>query len=283
VGRTPDPDDLACPICRSSKTIKEENRLNIYECNSCSHVFTAIQKEKQEKYNEEYFLEIHKNWFNNPDYEMFGFIYIKSLKLLGNKQIQLLDVGCGKGNFLKYIRAKNSAARLFGIDLISNQYPGIRFIRGDFLEKKIKSKFNVICSLAVIEHIDNPYLFVRKLNDSLKPGGFLFIMTINNNSLLYRISRLLNKARIHTAHDRLYSYHHVHHYTNQSLKTLMEMNGFDVLLQKNYNRPMRAVDVPGNNFLIEKIYKFLVWTIFLLSDVFGYGMDQIIVCKKSNS
>lgn len=108
-------------------------------------------------------------------------------------------------------------------------------------------------------------------------------MTINNNSLLYKISRLLNKAGIHTAHDRLYSYHHTHHYTNQSLKTLMEMNGFDVLLQKNYNRPMRAVDVPGNNFLIEKIYKSLVWMIFLLSDVFGYGMDQVIVCKKSSS
>ena len=63
----------------------------------------------------------------------------------------------------------------------------------------------------------------------------------------------------------------------------MEMNGFDVLLQKNHNRPMKAVDIPENNFLIEKIYKSLIWMIFLLSHIFGCGMDQTIVCKKSQS
>jgi SAM-dependent methyltransferase len=228
-------------------------------------------------------METHKNWFDNQDYELFSFIYTKSLKLLRDKQIQLLDVGCGKGDFLKYIRAKNPAARLFGIDLISNQYPGIHFIKGNFLEKKIKIKFNIISSFAVIEHVDNPHLFVRKLKDLLEPEGFLFIMTINSNSLMYSISRLLNKAGIHTAYDRLYSLHHIQHYTNKSLKTLMERDGLDVLLQKNHNRPMKAVDVPGNNFLIEKIYKFLVWTIFLLSNLFRCGMDQTIVCKKSSS
>lgn len=270
-----------CPICRSSKTIKEENRLNIYKCNSCSHVFTAIQKEKQEKYNEAYFLETHKGWFNNQDYKLFDFIYTKSLKLLKGKQIKLLDVGCGKGDFLKYVREKNPAAKLFGIDLISNKYPRIHFIKGDFLEKKIKSKFNIITNIAVIEHVDNPHLFVRKLNNLLEPGGFLFIMTINNNSLMYLISRFLNKLGIHMAYNRVYSHHHLQHYTNQSIKKLMEMNGFKVSLQKNHNRPMKAVDVPGNNFLIQKIYKSLVWTIFLLSGVFGSGIDQIIVCKKS--
>ena len=85
------------------------------------------------------------------------------------------------------------------------------------------------------------------------------------------------------AYNRVYSHHHLQHYTNHSLKKLMEMNGFKVLLQKNHNRSMKAVDVLGNNFLIQKIYKSLVWTIFLLSGVFGSGIDQTIVCKKSSS
>jgi len=272
----------SCPICRSSKTTEEESHLNIYKCNSCSHVFTDIPKEKQEIYDEDYFLDTHKNWFNNQNYEMFDFIYAKSLKLLRGKQIKLLDVGCGKGDFLVNIRKKNPAAKLFGIDLVSNYYPGIHFMKGDFLEKKIISKFNIINNIAVIEHVDNPHLFVRKLSKILEPGGFLFILTINNNSLMYQIARLLKNVGIYTAFDRVYSHHHLQHFTNQSLKKLMEMNGFDVLLQKNYSRPLRAVDVPESNFLIKKIYKFLVWTIFLLSIVIERGIDQIIVCRKNN-
>lgn len=274
---------VECPICRnSSKTILKESRLSLYRCNSCLHTFTVIPKEK-EKYNDDYFLKTHKNWFNNPNYRLFDFIYKKLLKLLSNEQIQLLDVGCGKGDFLKYIAAKNSTAKLFGIDLIYNQHPRIHFIKGDFLKEKIETKFNVICNLAVIEHVDNPHLFVQKLNNLLQFGRFLFITTINSNSLIYRIAGLLNKVGIHTAHDRLYSFHHLQHYTNQSLKTLMQMDGFDVLLQKNHNYPMEAVDVPESNFLIEKMYKLLVWLIFLLSVPFKWGMLQTIVCRKRNS
>lgn len=275
---------VQCPICHdSSKTILRESRLSLYKCNSCLHTFTVIPKEKQEKYDDDYFLKVHKNWFNNPNYRLFNFIYKELLKLLGNEQIQLLDVGCGKGDFLKYIAARNSTAKLSGIDLTYNQHPRIHFIRGDFLEEKIEIKFNAICNLAVIEHVDNPHLFVQKLNSLLQPGGFLFISTINSNSLIYRIARLLKKVGIRVAHDRLYSVHHLQHYTNQSLKKLMEMNGFDLLLQKNHNYPIKALDVPESNFLIEKFYKFVVWLVFLLSSALGCGTLQTIACRKRNS
>ncbi len=247
----------------------------------------CIYKERQEKYNDDYYLKAHKNWFNYPNYRLFNFIYKKLLKLLGNEQIQLLDVGCGKGDFLNYIAAKNSTAELFGIDLTHNQHPRIHFIRGDFLqekiEEKIETKFNVICNLAVIEHIDNPHLFVQKLNSLLQPGGFLFISTINSNSLIYRIARMLKKVGIRVAHDRLYSHHHLQHYTNRSLKRLMEMNGFDLLLQKNHNYPIKALDVPKSNFLVEKFYKLVVWFIFLVSSALGCGTLQTIICRKRNA
>lgn len=277
-----------CPICHdSSRTILIESRLNLYRCNSCLHTFTIIPKDKQEKYDNDYFLKTHKNWMSNPNYRLFDFIYEESIKLLGNEQIRLLDVGCGRGDFLKYIAAKNPTAKLFGIDLVYNQHPGIHFIKGNFLEEKleekIETKFNIICSLAVIEHVDNPQLFVQKISYLLQFSGFLFITTVNSDSLFYRIARLLNKVGIHTAFDRLYSFHHLQHYTDQSLRKLMEMNGFDILLKKNHDSPIKAVDVPKSNFLIEKMYRLLVWLIFLLSAAFGVGILQTIVCRKSNS
>lgn len=275
-----------CPICLSgNKTILMENRLNIYRCDSCRHTFTDVSKEKQEKYNNDYFLKMHSAWFNNPNYRIFDFIYKELLRLSGKEQLRLFDIGCGKGDFLKYISAKDSTAKLFGIDLVYNQHPGIHFIKGSFYDleaKKFETKFNVICSLVVIEHIDNPHLFMQKVNSLLEFNGLLCIMTMNNNSLMYRIARLLNKVGIHTPHDRLYSLHHLQHFTNQSLKKLVEMNGFDILLRKNHNYSMESVDVPESSFLIEKMYKSLVWLIFLLSSAFGCGTLQTIVCKKKS-
>ncbi|MFH1540238.1 MAG: class I SAM-dependent methyltransferase [Elusimicrobiota bacterium] len=278
---------IQCPICRdNSKTILMESRLNIYRCNSCLHTFTDIPKERQEKYDDDYFLKTHKAWFNNPNYELFKFIHKKLLKLLVKEDACLLDIGCGKGDFLKYILEKNSRAKLFGIDLVFNQHPGIHFIKGSFYDLK-KEDFgtgiNVICGLAVIEHVDDPHLFVQKLNSLLELGGLLFIMTVNNNSLIYRIARFLNRVGMHAAYDRLYSFHHLQHFTNQSLNTLLRMNGFEILLHKNHNYPMKAVDVPESNFLIEKVYKLFVWLIFLLSSVFGCGIYQTIICRKRNS
>ena len=271
---------IQCPICNNNRTILTESRLNLYRCNSCFHAFTLISKEKQETYSEDYFLKKHKNWFSNPDRRLFDFIYAKLLKFLEKRQIRLLDVGCGKGTFLRYVAKKNPAAKLFGIDLVDNQCPGIHFIKGDFLEEKIEGKFNVICSLVTIEHVNAPHLFVKTINDLLEAGGLVFIMTINSNGLIYRLARLLNKVGIHIVYDRLYSSHHLNHYTNQSLRKLMQLNGFDVLLQKNHNYSMRAVDVPEGNFLIEKICKFSVWLVFLISSIFKCEYLQTIVCRK---
>jgi len=271
---------IQCPICHKTKTNLQENRLNLYRCNNCSHTFTIIPKEKQEHYGDDYFLKTHKNWFENPNYPLFEFIYSELSKLVSNKKIKILDVGCGKGDFLKYIATKNSTYKLFGIDLIDNQHPSIYFIKGDFLEEKFETKFDVIFSFMVVEHIDKPHLFIQKINNSLQPGGFVFISTINNDSFMHRIARMLNKVGIHTAHDRLYSHHHIQHYTNKSLRTLMVMNGFDILWEKKHNYPIKAVDVPESNFLIEKMNKFLVWLIFLASEPFGYGMLQTILCRR---
>lgn len=258
----------------------QESRLSLYRCDFCLHTFAAIAKDQQQEYNSDYFLKTHKNWFNNPDYRLFDRIHAQLLKLFGNDRFRLLDVGCGKGDFLRYIAAKSPKAELFGIDLAYNWHPRIHFIQADFLEEMIETKFDVIYSLAVIEHVDNPTLFVQRLKACLRPGAVLFISTVNNNSLLYRIARLLNKVGIHTAHDRLYSSHHLQHYTNRSLRKLMEMNGFELLSQKNHNYPMKAVDVPESNILIEKAYKLLVWLIFSLSVPFRCGHLQTIVCKE---
>jgi hypothetical protein len=91
---------------------------------------------------------------------------------------------------------------------------------------------------------------------------------------------VLDKAKMPKSFNRLYSFHHLQHYTNQSLKKLIELNGLTVVLLKNYNPPLQSVDIPETNFFFEKMYRFFVWLIFLLSGILKSGMRQLIVCRK---
>jgi len=274
---------VTCPVCQNSKVVVlTDSRIGLYKCNNCSHCFTEVPYEKKEQYDNDYFLETHKNWFNNPDYRFYNFVYVTILELVSKKCFRLIDVGCGKGDFLKYLRKINPGIELYGIDLIDNQHTGINFIKGDILDNLIEDKFDVIFSLAVIEHIDKPNLFIEKIKELLSSQGVAFLVTINSNSLLYRIARFLDKIGVHSAYNRLYSCHHLNHYTNRSLKTFMELNGFEVIKQRNHNYHLSAVDIPEGCFIKKRMHLFAVGIIFYLSSLFGNGMLQTMVCRIKN-
>lgn len=270
-----------CSICQNSdKVIIQDGHLGLYRCRRCAHSFKNISKEEQEQFSDEYYLQTHKNWFSNPDYRLFDFIHVKILELAPDRKVRLLDVGCGKGDFLKYLNHTNFKIDLHGVDLTHNQYPGINFIEGDFLKEKIGMRFDVICSLAVIEHIDSPLLFIRKINNLLLPDGLLFIMTVNDDGLIYKIARLFKRMGIDSAYSRLYGHQNLQFFTNRSLRAILKTNGFDVILQKNHNHPLKAVDLPKANFVTTQLYRIFLRIIFPLSAIGKNGLLQIVICKK---
>lgn len=272
-------ENIECRVCKQGNNIRLlEKRLSLYKCASCCHTFT-LNPEENEIYDDAYY-KAHKNWFENPDYNLFSFIHNEIERLNRFREKSILDIGCGKGNFLKYIADRNPDVKLTGIDFTLNHDLRINFIKGDFIKIKIEAKFNTICSLAVIEHVEDPNLFVQKINKLLLPNGIIFIMTVNNNSLIYRIARILNRVGIRVAHDRLYSHHHLQHFTNQSLKTLLQRNGFVILSQINHNSPLKAVDLPETHYFIKRIFQIGVGIIYTTSILLGMETLQTVICEK---
>ena len=49
-------------------------------------------------------------------------------------------------------------------------------------------QFDVVCSLEVVEHVANPQHFIRTLNALVRPGGLLFLSTINRTALSYLLT-----------------------------------------------------------------------------------------------
>jgi SAM-dependent methyltransferase len=274
-----------CPVCFVEDSYLKNEKMSLYCCNNCSHTYTVIDRTEEESYGDDYYLNVHKNWFANPDFQLFENVYNTSKNFLNEKkEIRLADVGCGQGAFLKHIKKTYPTEKpgLNGIDFIKNEYPGIQFESGDFLEMNFERGYNIITSFMVIEHVIDPRLFVKKMVDSLTNDGVIVVNTINNGSLIYRIARFLNQLGFPASHDRLYDHHHLQHYNNKSLKTLLELEGLDVVKIEIHNYPLKAVDVVDSHPIIMRAYKIIVGLLFFVSKPLNLGHNQTLYCKKKN-
>ncbi len=272
---------VACQICESSANTKAyDPRINLYQCAACAHTFTLVDAHYTEKeiYSSAYFDSEHKNWFKYPNIELFEKIYRIVLEHTRNPAFSLLDVGCGRGDLLSCLRRLDAQAELSGIDTAPCASQDFKFIQDDFMKAQVQGQFDAVISLQCIEHIPNPDAFVKKIKELIKPDGLAVISTINSGGMIYTTAKLLNKIGIHAGYNRLFSEHHIHHFTNPSLRRLLEKNGLRVLSQQNHNYSLASVDYPPASAMITLLYKILTAIIFALSTVFRNGLSQTVVC-----
>ena len=272
---------MRCHICNSTKVIPLDTAFEVYACKACHHEFSALPPERQETYSPEYFREVHKRWFEQPNTALFQKINAAVEKVFPRKAAPFffLDIGCGQGDLLRYMRNVGSAARLCGVDVIANADAGIRYYRGDFVTFPFSETFNAVSGLMVIEHIGTPHEFMRKISSVLKPGGLVIMNTINAGGLLYLLARFFRSIGIRGPFERLYDKHHLEHYNTASLRKLFELEGYRIREQRAHNFPLAAVDVPEGSRLLAALYRMGIACIFFLTSRFG-GVHQTIICEK---
>ena len=253
----------------------------LHACDSCRHVFTLLPPEQRETYDDTYFEDNHKRWFEHPDLRLFEQVEKTLLAKLGRRPASLLDVGCGQGDFLKWLRPRHPDWRLVGIDLVPNAHPGIEFIQGDVFQVDPKGPFDLITAFMVIEHLENNRSFFDRIRSLLAPNGILMANTFNNDSLIFRTARLFNSVGISSAYRRLYSRHHVQHYSTTSIRRLFELSGFEVLDHRRHGYPLAAVDVPRASLPVEWAYRAFVGLVFLVAEPLRMGIEHTIYGRRT--
>jgi SAM-dependent methyltransferase len=127
-------------------------------------------------------------------------------RFLGNREGQnILEIGCGASVWLPYF------SRRFGMKVSGIDYSplGIDFCRENLEAHGVEgrlvqadvfkmgtewfSQFHIAFSLGLIEHFDDPKAAVEVLQKFLAPGGLLISWIPNQESVILRLSRLLNK------------------------------------------------------------------------------------------
>jgi 2-polyprenyl-6-hydroxyphenyl methylase / 3-demethylubiquinone-9 3-methyltransferase len=104
--------------------------------------------------------------------------------------VRALDVGCG-GGLLSESLAR-AGASVIGIDLAAAVLDVARLhllesgLEVDYRETSVESlaatlgaQFDVITCLEMLEHVPDPASVIRACSDLLKPGGRLFVSTLN--------------------------------------------------------------------------------------------------------
>lgn len=162
--------------------------------------------------------------------------YIASL--IPGEELNLLDMGCGDGEFLKYVNDKVEKNGIdfsrTGIEKARQKVKG-NFYVGDINETEFNdSCFDIITIIETLEHVDNPEDTLRETKRLLKNGGKFIISVPHPEHDIYN-------AR---AWPECYSLH-ISSFTFDNLKRLLLRNGFCSLKDKS-----NLVTTP-NNMIIE--------------------------------
>lgn len=210
-----------CIACNSKRVsmMLHYKRVPLMKCSDCCLVFAAhIPTEKQladyyEHYGQGHYLSPltvvrYNQWLNK----------FEEYRSTSN----ILDIGCARGYFLD--EAKKRGWNVYGTEYSERLVSACRakgiITRQGGLHPGIFSgvKFDVILSIEVIEHINNPNYEFEIIRNLLRPGGLFYCTTPNFNSL----ERLWLGEKFNVISWP----EHLTYYTSRTLKRTAARHGF---------------------------------------------------------
>ena len=214
---------LVCPVCGAAvqaSSIETVGRFSLFACAQCDlHFWNPREMPDGSWYEQMYgsrdahILPLepgHKYFLADPRAPKSG---------------DLLDVGCGTGNFL--LAARGAGFQVSGTEL---DPAAIRFIQTalgienvfpltitGFAAANPAGKFAVVTAWEVLEHQADPVAFLRAIKSCLNPHGFLALSVPNRNRWL-------------TGPDVLdYPPNHFLRWSAAALKNFLAAQGFEIV------------------------------------------------------
>ncbi|HPS54275.1 MAG TPA: class I SAM-dependent methyltransferase, partial [Sedimentisphaerales bacterium] len=145
-------------------------------------------------------------------------------------KLSFLDVGCGPGNFLSCMQRWFKNADICGLDAnqqllkyAAEHTENVKLSLGSAEKLPFEQKtFDVVSSFHVIEHLQNPDIFLCQANRILKDRGLLLLATPNTKSLA---ARTMGKRWIGFRYD------HISLRSAEQWHDAIVKNGFTILSQ----------------------------------------------------
>lgn len=161
--------------------------LTQYRCLDCELRFYHPALCGDGKFYEE--LSCRFSWY----YEKDKWEFDEAIRLLAelNDVVDVLEVGCGQGHFLKRI---NGVYRAAGIELNLHaaalcQEIGLRVSGLDL--KEVNESFDMVVAFEVLEHVDSPHEFLSQALNRVRSGGYLMLAVPDPDGYFSEADRVL--------------------------------------------------------------------------------------------
>jgi SAM-dependent methyltransferase len=200
---------IKCRICHQSATSPSFTALNthgrslvngqtfpVYFCSNCQAYFLDGVENNPNYYSDSY----PENYYIVPNFiiwilSSFNFFRINLVlsQFPKGKKIDILDIGCGKGEFLESLpndRFIKSGLEINpeGVKLAAAK--GLDIISADINKYEPKDRqYDCITLWHVLEHLPNPGATIKMLHTMLKPGGVLILDTPNSRSFGFKFGK----------------------------------------------------------------------------------------------
>lgn len=237
---------ITCPVCQSTITRRavairdmpvycnilsksdaaasnvKKGDLLIDYCVNCSHLFNSAFDPALMDYSQEYENSLHYSpKFNEYAETLAG----RLIEKYGIKYKTVIEIGCGKGDFLSLLCAKGNN-KGYGFDKSfeagrSNEhgYENIEFIQDFYDEKYSSFDVDLFCCRHVLEHIPDPVTFLAGIKKSIK---------YHDKAVVYfEVPNALYTIKDMGIWDLIYE--HCGYFTSHSLKKVFKLAGFDII------------------------------------------------------
>lgn len=246
-------DILTCPSCTSNgirifheiKDVPVNSVMNCYTreqalsfprgdiilgiCGQCGFIYNTAFDRDRVRYSS----ECEESQGYSPTFNAFAEKLARDLvDKYGLYKKRIIEIGCGKGQFLKLICAlgRNSGvgfdpAYIPGRGDLDHPAEQIEFVKDYYSEKYAGYQGDFICCRMTLEHIPNPAAMLETVRRSIggRPDTIVFFQVPD-------VTRIMQDC----AFEDIY-YEHCSYFSPDSLARLFQRSGFDVVdLQRAY-------------------------------------------------
>ena len=200
--------------------------MDLRHCKNCSFIYNYIFSDTDVVYSGDY--------DNNQTYSEVFRSYINTqidwlIKNHIKKNDTIVEIGCGKGYYIKQLLEKATHKGLKGGYGFDTSYVGheyfesinLRYFKNYYNEEYKYIEPTIIICRHVIEHIMDPFDFLLPIGQSLNENGLLFLEMPNVNWILEN----------NIIYD--FFYEHCSYYNPYSISKLLNRAGFEIVEIKN--------------------------------------------------
>jgi len=234
---------IRCPLCRGAVAVRW-SQVRVWRCRDCGLMFRnprpadgALEKLNTASWSVPAAARAETGGTTDRLARLYAACLAHALGAERLDGLRILEFGAGRGEFLAALCANGAevcAVEPYGCDLLLRRgfeaYPSLGDLpRGQPLDG--------VVTVDVIEHLARPWEDLAAMRDLLKPGGFLYVSTMNARGL----NAMLSRSRWREIRKE----GHLLFFTAETLQRVFTAAGFDAPQRLRWRIPYHMSALRG--------------------------------------